>query len=57
MAKWESTSKFKFISVICETRWWSKVRYLKKVFGNIVHSEGSLNINIIETYEVQSKNF
>lgn len=49
MAKWESTSKFKFISVIGETRWWAKDRCLSKVFGNFKNYENALFPDIILT--------
>lgn len=49
MTKWENTSKFKFISVIGETRWWAKDRCLSKVFGNFKNYEDALFPDIILT--------
>jgi len=34
MNKWEEHNKYKFISNIGDTRWWSKDRCLTKVFGS-----------------------
>lgn len=49
MNKWEENSKYKFISVIGETRWWAKDRCLTKVFGSYGHPEESLFTDIIQT--------
>jgi len=36
---WEANSRFKFISVIGNTRWWAKDRCLTKVFDSFKHPE------------------
>lgn len=49
MHTWEANSRFKFISIIGETRWWAKDRCLTKVFGSFKHPEEGLYIDIIKT--------
>lgn len=49
MNKWETTSKFKFISVIGETRWWAKDRCVSKIFGSYNNPKDSLFVDIIQT--------
>jgi len=49
MNKWEKTSKFKFISVIGETRWWAKDRCVSKIFGSYNNPNDSLFVDIIQT--------
>jgi hypothetical protein len=49
MHKWEANSRFKFISIIGETRWWAKDRCLTNVFGSFKHPEEGLYIDIIKT--------
>lgn len=50
MNKWETTSKFKFISVIGETRWWVKDRCaVSKIFGSYNNPKDSLFVDIIQT--------
>lgn len=49
MHAWEENSRFKFISVIGDTRWWAKDRCLTKVFGSFTHLEEGLYIDIIKT--------
>lgn len=43
MNKWETTSKYKFISIIGETRWWDKDYCVSKIFGSY-HKNHSLLI-------------
>lgn len=49
MNKWETTSKFKFISVIGETRWWAKDRCISKIFDSYNNPKDSLFVDIIQT--------
>lgn len=49
MNKWEENSKFKFISNIGDTRWWSKDRCLTKVFGLYSFPKEALFVDIIQT--------
>lgn len=51
MNKWETTSKYKFISVIGETRWWAKDRCVTKVFGAVNNPAESLYVDIVETLD------
>jgi len=50
MAKWEEKSKYRFISVIGETRWWSKDKCLSKMFGIFGNPESSLYVDVIDTF-------
>ncbi|CAI6355225.1 unnamed protein product [Macrosiphum euphorbiae] len=47
--KWEENSKYKFISNIGDTRWWSKDRCLTKVFGLYSFPKEALFVDIIQT--------
>ncbi|KAF0697663.1 Uncharacterized protein FWK35_00035333 [Aphis craccivora] len=54
--KWETTSKYKFISVIGETKWWAKDHCVTKVFAAFNNPSESLyiltdNVNIVETLD------
>jgi hypothetical protein len=49
MHKWEANSRFKFISIIGETRWWAKDRCLTNVFGSFKYPKEGLYIDIIKT--------
>lgn len=49
MNKWEENSKYKFISNIGDTRWWSKDRCLTKVFGLYSFPKEALFVDIIQT--------
>ena len=52
MNVWREFSKFKFIAVVGETRWWAKDKILRKVFGNY-NSTSSITfyVDVIQTFQ------
>lgn len=51
MNKWETTSKYKFISIIGETRWWAKDRCVSKIFGSFHNPKDALFVDIVQTLD------
>jgi len=51
MHKWETTSKYKFISVIGETRWWAKDRCVSKIFGSFHNPKEALFVDIVQALD------
>jgi hypothetical protein len=51
MHKWETISKYKFISAIGETRWWAKDRCVSKIFESFHNPKEALFVDIVQTLD------
>jgi len=51
MNKWETTSKYKFISIIGKTRWWAKDRCVSKIFGSFHNPKDALFVDTFQTLD------
>jgi len=51
MNKLETTSKYKFISIIGETRWWVKDRCVSKIFESFHNPKDALFVDIVQTLD------